>query len=68
MAKNNNNQLSPILIGLMGSGKSSIGRRLAKRFGITLIDLDNYIVEKAGNCFRYIFVDVFFVGFVVIVW
>jgi shikimate kinase len=57
MAKNNNNQLSPILIGLMGSGKSSIGRHLAKRFGITLIDLDNYIVEKAGRSIPEIFAE-----------
>ncbi|MCK5307236.1 MAG: shikimate kinase [Zetaproteobacteria bacterium] len=57
MAKNNNNQLSPILIGLMGSGKSSIGRRLAKHFGIAMIDLDNYIVEKAGRTVPEIFAE-----------
>jgi len=32
----------------MGSGKSSIGRRLAARLDLPLIDLDEYIVEKAG--------------------
>ena len=42
-------QISPILVGLMGSGKSSIGRRLAARLDLPLIDLDDYIVTKA-NC------------------
>jgi shikimate kinase len=57
MAKKNSDQLSPILIGLMGSGKSSIGRRLAKHFGISLIDLDDYIVEKAGRTVPDIFAE-----------
>lgn len=34
------------LLGFMGSGKSSIGRRLAKELGWPCIDLDDYIVEK----------------------
>ncbi|MCF7822384.1 MAG: shikimate kinase [Mariprofundaceae bacterium] len=55
MAKKYSDQLSPILIGLMGSGKSSIGRRLAKHFGIGLIDLDDYIVRKAGQSIPDIF-------------
>ena len=45
----------PILIGLMGSGKSSIGRRLAARLDLPLIDLDDYIVEKAGLSIPEIF-------------
>ncbi|MFQ5519546.1 MAG: shikimate kinase [Mariprofundus sp.] len=48
-------QISPILVGLMGSGKSSIGRRLAKSLGLPLIDLDDYIVEKAGRSIPKIF-------------
>jgi len=47
--------LSPILIGLMGSGKSSIGRRLAKALNLPLIDLDDYIVEQAGVSIPEIF-------------
>lgn len=44
-----------ILVGLMGSGKSSVGRRLAKRLGMPLIDLDDYIVAKAGKSIPEIF-------------
>lgn len=57
MAKKNSNQLSPILIGLMGSGKSSIGRRLAKYLGISLIDLDDYIVRRVGRTVPDIFAE-----------
>jgi len=38
----------PALIGLMGCGKSSIGRRLSKELKMPLVDLDEVIVEKAG--------------------
>lgn len=47
--------ISPILVGLMGSGKSSIGRRLAGHLMLPLIDLDDYIVEKAGRSIPEIF-------------
>jgi len=48
-------QINPILIGLMGSGKSSIGRRLAVCLSLPLIDLDDYIVQKAGRSIPLIF-------------
>lgn len=38
-----------VLVGLMGSGKSTIGRRLAKRLGLQFIDADEE-VEKAAGC------------------
>lgn len=38
-----------VLVGLMGSGKSTIGRRLAKRLGLRFIDADEE-VEKAAGC------------------
>jgi len=57
MTKNNVNQPSPVLVGLMGSGKSSIGRKLAKHLGIPLIDLDEYIVQKASKSIPEIFAD-----------
>ncbi len=38
-----------VLVGLMGSGKSTIGRRLAKRLGLKFIDADEE-VEKAAGC------------------
>jgi len=48
-------QVSPILIGLMGSGKSSIGRRLAGYLGLSLIDLDDKIINQAGRSIPEIF-------------
>src|SRR6056297_2600495 len=36
------------LIGYMGSGKSTLGRKLAKHAGMQFIDMDHYIEER--NC------------------
>ncbi len=55
--------IHPILIGLMGSGKSSIGRRLAKALDLPLLDLDELIVERAGRSIPEIFADVGEQGF-----
>lgn len=38
-----------VLIGLMGAGKSSVGRRLAKKLGLNFVDSDDEI-EKAAGC------------------
>jgi shikimate kinase len=40
---------SIVLVGLMGAGKSAIGRRLASRLGLKFIDADQEI-EKAAGC------------------
>lgn len=37
-----------VLVGLMGAGKTAIGRRLAGRFGLPFIDADQEIEEAAG--------------------
>src|SRR6266853_774765 len=37
-----------VLIGFMGSGKSSIGRLIATKFGFQFLDTDAVIVERAG--------------------
>lgn len=37
-----------VLVGLMGSGKSSVGKRLATRIGLKFVDSDHEI-EKAAN-------------------
>ena len=35
-----------ILIGFMGSGKTTLGRALSKALGMEFIDLDNYIETR----------------------
>ncbi|OFS85632.1 shikimate kinase [Oligella sp. HMSC05A10] len=37
-----------ILIGMMGAGKTTIGRALAKKIGRKFVDLDHAIVERCG--------------------
>jgi shikimate kinase len=44
-----------VLIGLPGSGKSTIGRRLAKAMGCALIDTDAVIEERSGRTIAEIF-------------
>ena len=44
-----------VLIGLPGSGKSTIGRRLAKALGLTLIDTDAVIEQRTGRSIAEIF-------------
>src|SRR6185312_1805707 len=39
---------SVVLVGMMGAGKSSIGRRLAARLGLSFVDADAEI-EKSAN-------------------
>jgi len=46
---------SLVLVGMMGAGKSSIGRRLAGRLGIPFIDADTEIETAAGMSIPEIF-------------
>ncbi|MFY9684297.1 MAG: shikimate kinase [Pseudolabrys sp.] len=46
---------SIVLVGMMGAGKSSIGRRLAGRLGIPFIDADMEIESAAGMTIPEIF-------------
>jgi shikimate kinase len=39
---------SVVLVGLMGVGKSTVGRRLAKRLGLSFVDSDDEIADAAG--------------------
>ncbi|MFM8992229.1 MAG: shikimate kinase [Alphaproteobacteria bacterium] len=46
---------SIVLVGLMGAGKSSIGRRLAQRLGLDFVDADHEIERAAGCTIEEIF-------------
>ena len=48
-------QKNIILIGFMGTGKSTIGRKLSQTFGYPLIDTDQLIVEQQGRPIHVIF-------------
>ena len=44
-----------VLVGFMGSGKSSVGRELARRFGAPFVDVDEWIESAAGCRIRDLF-------------
>src|SRR3954470_16787411 len=46
---------SVVLVGMMGAGKSSIGRRLASRLGMGFVDADAEIEAAAGMTIAEIF-------------
>lgn len=48
---------SIVLVGLMGCGKSSVGRRLASRLGLTFVDADEEIERVAAKSIVEIFAD-----------
>ncbi|MFC2097302.1 shikimate kinase [Bacteroidota bacterium] len=43
------------LVGFMGCGKTSIGKKLANRLNLHFVDLDNYIEQKTGKKISLIF-------------
>jgi shikimate kinase len=48
---------SLVMVGLMGCGKSSVGRRLATRLGMSFVDTDDEIERVAGKSITDIFSD-----------
>lgn len=44
-----------ILVGFMGSGKTTVGKEVAKRLKITFVDLDQEIEKATGKRIREIF-------------
>ena len=46
---------SVVLVGMMGAGKSSVGRRVALRLGIPFVDADTEIEKAAGMAITDIF-------------
>lgn len=44
-----------VLIGFMGSGKSTVGRELHQRLGYPLVDMDQVLEQRAGKSITAIF-------------
>lgn len=44
-----------VLVGFMGSGKSSVGRELSRRFGAPFVDVDERIESATGSPIRDLF-------------
>ena len=38
-----------VLVGFMGSGKSTVGKLLSKELSLPFVDLDSLIVERKGR-------------------
>lgn len=49
--------MSIVLIGAPGAGKSTVGKRLAKRLGKSFVDVDHRIEEVVGKPIAEIFAD-----------
>jgi len=49
--------LTIVLIGFMGSGKTTVGAALAKKMDLPLVDLDQAIVDAAGQSIPEIFAE-----------
>jgi shikimate kinase len=48
---------SIVMVGLMGCGKSAVGRRLATRLGLPFVDADEEIEKAAGKTIEDIFAE-----------
>jgi shikimate kinase len=46
-----------VLVGLMGAGKTSVGRRLAEKLGVPFVDADHEIEAAAGKSIKEICAD-----------
>lgn len=44
-----------VLVGFMGTGKTTVGERLAQRTGMPLLDMDSLIEKRAGKSINEIF-------------
>lgn len=50
-----NSRSNIYLVGLMGAGKTTVGRQLARRLGRRFVDIDHEIVERTGVSIPTIF-------------
>jgi len=46
-----------VLVGFMGTGKTTVGQLLAEKTGLPLVDMDALIEERAGKSINEIFAD-----------
>ena len=46
-----------VLVGMMGAGKSSVGRTVAERLGRPLLDSDDLVEERLGRTIREFWAD-----------
>ena len=46
-----------VLVGFMGTGKTTVGELLAKQTGMPLVDMDALIMERAGKTINDIFAN-----------
>ena len=44
-----------VLVGMMGSGKTTVGRSVASRLGVDFVDTDDLVEARAGKSVRDIF-------------
>ncbi|MGF2385319.1 shikimate kinase [Lentilactobacillus otakiensis] len=49
--------MKAILVGFMGSGKTTVGHLLAQKLNMPYHDLDDMIVERAGKPIKQVFAD-----------
>lgn len=57
MKKNRLNEQNIVLVGMMGSGKTTIGRPLAEALGFTFVDADEELERWAGRKISDIFAN-----------
>lgn len=46
-----------VLVGFMGTGKTSVGKGLARRLGLEFLDMDKVIVERQNKSIQQIFAE-----------
>ncbi len=46
-----------VLVGFMGSGKTTVGKLISEQTGMPLLDMDSIIVERAGKSINEIFAE-----------
>jgi len=57
MFLSSNNKINITLCGMMGSGKSIIGKKLAKEIDFKFLDTDKFIEDKVGKSINKIFIE-----------